>query len=777
MSEDSSQTQSSPYIPFLTDPISGESHAFFGFVLNQTRPCPPDQVAALLTKQFHLIGNLPLPDNTAIEWRYLNRTEVSAKPMLLMFCRVTRTEKLLALKSAYHAYQGIQEAFDFFLKPYYQFTALKDKVRFRALFQAVPPTHVVELTRKQEFVGETLLSRTFSVKGNHNPDWTGLLQLLERQPHPTYLAITLQPTTLYPWEKEYCLARPIPEQHRSAHGGSIAVAEQEIRTQVSDELWNPFLMKLQLVSAGPVSPFLAQVTGSTLAGYGRFEKAQPQGQHEEEIAQRSCLHLLFSTWIPNYMAEDYKRFRYLFSLRDVGELFALPINKTPASRFLPLDQPLPHDGIMIGETECHNQTVPVMIPEEDLFRHVYILGQTGTGKSTTMKQMIMDRILNGHGVGVIDPHGELIEDLLGRIPAERLDDVILFDPATTEYPIGLNLLEAQNEAQRDLLAQEFQSILLKMFGDEFFGPIAQQYNYNALLTMMENLAEPGTIIDIPVVLTNENFRKNKLKSCTNPILKHFWEHQFRWGKTDWSSDLIPYICSKYAPFTNSTIMRHILGQPKNKMNFDTILNHKKILLVNLSKGLIGELNSQLLGMIIITKVLTQALQRAKQPASQRVPFTLFIDEVQTFMVGNNRSHSSGMNQTLNTLLSEGRKYGISLVMANQFFSQLPTEIQSSIVGNAGTLIGFRLGHQDSEMLSKSLGSQLTTTDFHLQPNFHAYCRPLLQGQPHPVFSLQTTLKYLPNSHEQIAKNIRQLVRLKYGTPVAEVRTMLRNQYF
>src|SRR3989344_2025681 len=333
---------------------------------------------------------------------------------------------------------------------------------------------------------------------------------------------------------------------------------------------------------------------------------------------------------------------------------------------------LPKSGVLIGETSFRNEKSSVYITEDDRRRHIYIAGQTGTGKSNLLRFMSIEDIEQGKGVAVIDPHGDLIEKILGLIPKNRIDDVIIFDPSDFWRPLGLNMLEYDFERpeQKTFIVDEILGIFYKLFPEsgEALGPVFQQYMRNTLLLLMEDaINEPATLMEVPRIFSDLEFRKRKLSRITNPVVLDFWEKEASKVSGEASiSNMAPYITSKFNNFTANDYIRPIIGQTKSAFDFRQIMDEGKILLVNLSKGRIGDLNANLLGMIIVGKILMAALSRVDSPEEKRRDFNLYIDEFQNFTT-----------ESIAIILSEARKYRLNLTIAHQFIAQLTENIRDA----------------------------------------------------------------------------------------------------
>ncbi|MCK5475850.1 MAG: TraM recognition domain-containing protein, partial [Candidatus Pacebacteria bacterium] len=360
---------------------------------------------------------------------------------------------------------------------------------------------------------------------------------------------------------------------------------------------------------------------------------------------------------------------------------------------------------------------------------------------------------NGEGVCVIDPHGDLVEDALSNIPKHRAEDVVLFDPSIIQKPMGLNLLEYDENypEQKTFVINEMIKIFDKLYDlKSTGGPMFEQYMRNAMLLIMDDPESGSTLIEISKVLADEEFRKYKLSKCKNFTVVNFWEKEAqKAGGEAALANMVPYITSKLTQFISNDTMRPIIGQQKSSINFREIMDNKKILLVNLSKGKIGEMNAYLLGLVIVGKLLVASLSRTDIPQEQREDFYFYIDEFQNFTT-----------DSISTILSEARKYRLSLNIAHQFLGQLPEDIQKSVFGNVGTITSFRIGPEDAEFMSKQFAPVFNEQDLINIDNFNAYTKLMIKGTISQGFNMAT---YPPKKGSpEIAEAVRQLSILKYG---------------
>lgn len=457
-----------------------------------------------------------------------------------------------------------------------------------------------------------------------------------------------------------------------------------------------------------------------------------------------------------------ERRKLIFNSEEMTSLYHPPLSttETPNIEFLKArgsspPHNLPKTGVILGESVYRGKHQLVRILPADRRRHVYVVGMTGVGKSTIMLNMMIQDIKNGEGCCYIDPHGQDLQSILENIPAERADDVVLFEPGDVERPIGLNMLEAANEEQKDFVSQEMISIFYKLVTDpSMIGPMFEHYMRNAMLTLMSDPENPNTIVEIPRILTDKDFQQTLLQKVTDPIIRNFWEKELPQTSGQTKGEMLPYLVSKIGRFIENNMIRNIIGQAHSGFDFREVMDKKKILLVNLSKGQIGEMNSNLLGLIIVTKLQMAALARADMPEAERNDFYLYIDEFQNFIT-----------DSIATILSEARKYKLDLILGHQFIAQLSpkqgdTKVRDAVFGNVGTIVAFRVGVDDSELISKQLAPVFTQFDVMNIEQRTAYVRLMIDNAAARPFNMKTLAP--PKGDQRRAEAIRQLSRLKYG---------------
>lgn len=421
----------------------------------------------------------------------------------------------------------------------------------------------------------------------------------------------------------------------------------------------------------------------------------------------------------------------------------------------PAPSQIPSSGLYIGKSKYRGVERPIFIGEDDRRRHMYIIGKTGTGKSQLLEEMIIQDIEAGKGVGVVDPHGELIMGILKRIPPSRSEDVIYFDPADTERPLGLNMLEATTEEQKHFVVTSIVGLMYKLYDPMKTGIIGPRFEHairNAMLTVM---SEPGnTFIEVVRVLTDSAFVQELLPKVQDPIIRRYWTDQIAQTSDFHKSEVLDYIVSKFGRFVTNKLMRNIIGQSESSFNFRNVMDEGKILLCNLSKGTLGEENSNFLGLILVPRILLAALSRQDMPEEQRRDFYLYVDEFQNFATPD-----------FAQILSEARKYRLNLCVANQFIGQMDEEVKNAIFGNVGTVCAFRVGVTDANYLQHEFTPTFNEVDLINIDKFNAYVKTIVHNEPVKPFSMDLTknmdeVNSKKNVH--VARAIVQLSRLKYG---------------
>ena len=420
---------------------------------------------------------------------------------------------------------------------------------------------------------------------------------------------------------------------------------------------------------------------------------------------------------------------------------------------------IPPAGLLLGYNVFRGSKKPIRIALQDRQRHMYVVGQTGTGKSTFLENLALQDMLRGNGFAFVDPHGDTVDRLLAMVPKERTEDVVYFSPAEMAYPMGLNIFEFDTPDQKDFLIQEALNMLYKLYDPQRTGIMGPRYEHlfrNAALTVMAD-PQGGTFVDIPKLFRDPKFVQQKLQYVTDRNVREFWEKEMpQTQRSNEFGDVVSWFISKFGAFLSNEMMRNIIGQTTSAFDLRDIMDNKKILLVNLSKGRTGDLNSKLLGMIFIMKFQSAAMSRAKIPESERKDFALFVDEFQNFST-----------DSFATIMSEARKYHLNLIVANQFTTQLTEEIRDAIFGNIGTTIAFRVGDRDAESLDKYFHPAFDETDLLRLPNYNTIVRTMIDGVPTQPFSM-ATLPPLGNPNQRLSEALKQLSAAKYGRPRAVV---------
>lgn len=576
----------------------------------------------------------------------------------------------------------------------------------------------------------------------------------------------------HPWALSFANALGLGVSKKDSEEVSHAPDEETARLVEAKAARSGFNMNIRIIASSKTEDEAERIYRELEAAFLQF--AEPQGNSfkvdslEGKAAEDAIYRFSFRVFseVENmYLATN-----------EIATIFHFPRTSgaTPHVEFLkskeaPAPNNLAKEGLLMGRNVYRGTETKIHITPEDRRRHMYVIGQTGTGKTAFLKNLIMQDIQEGMGLCFIDPHGDTAEELLSLIPRERVNDVIYFDPADVDRPMGLNFLEYDTKypEQKTFVVNELFSIFQKLYGDvpESMGPMFEQYFRNATLLVLEDPASGNTLIEVERVLVDAEFRAMKLSRTSNVIVKTFWTQiAEKAGGEGALQNIVPYITSKFDTFLANDIMRPIIAQEKSSFDFRKVMDEKKILLVNLSKGRLGEMNSNLLGLILVGKILMAAFSRADIPEEQRNDFYLYIDEFQNVTT-----------DSISTILSEARKYRLSLTIAHQFIGQLDEKIKQSVFGNVGTTVSFRVGSEDTEVFAKLFSPVFGENDLSSIDNYNAYVNLLINGQTAAPFNIAT---YPPamSGGVAVAEAIHDLSRLKYGRPREEVEEQIQRRH-
>ena len=558
------------------------------------------------------------------------------------------------------------------------------------------------------------------------------------------------------------------EKEREFRKSTDQVANEEIGRKIKTRIAP---VSIRLLASGPTQGRADEILENLEAPFSQYDN--PRGNH-----------LIFKrvgSWSIDAFLRDFtfREFEYSYtmplSLAEITSLFHFTAERVTTSRELkrsfakqaPAPVNISGEGITIGINAYGAEETKVHFAPGDRLRHCYVIGQTGTGKTGLIKNMIIQDIQNGEGVAFIDPHGNDIEDVLAAIPPERAGDVIYFDPAYTDRPMGLNMLEYDHSKpeMKTFVVDEVYGIFRKLYADvpEAFGPMFEQYYRNAVQLVVEDPDSGSTFVEIPRVFADPQFRNLKLSRCKNPIIVQFWRKIAEQAQGDPSlENVAPYITSKFDVFLTNDIIRPIISQEQSAFNFREIMDGKKIFLANLSKGRLGDRNTALLGLVLVSKFLQAAFSRVDTRGDLPV-FYLYIDEFQNFAT-----------PSIATILSEARKYKLSLTVAHQFIAQLDEQIRDSVIGNVGTKIAMRIGTTDAEFLEKQFAPTFTAQDLENLPNRTGVASLLVGGVPARPFTI--TSEDLPQFDYTRVDPLRQLSYMTYGRPREEVESEVRAKF-
>ena len=569
------------------------------------------------------------------------------------------------------------------------------------------------------------------------------------------------------WLKQVFIALWKPPEGKGDKGGGsdkpeLSSMEQAVLDAIDDKTRHPgYETLIRVIASSNVSQRSQALLNHIVASFSLFDAP---GKNGFKYTPAKDMESFVTSYILRFFPPENNQ--NILNSVELAGIFHFPDQKSiptsqlerQASKQVDAPRNIPDDGMLLGYNVFRGAKKPIRLSLSDRQRHMYVVGQTGTGKSTFMENLALQDMLNGEGFAFIDPHGDVAERLLAMVPKERTEDVIYFCPSEMQYPMGLNMFEFTEPEQKDFLIQEAVNMLYKLYDPQRQGIIGPRYEHwfrNAALTIMSN-PKGGTFIDVPKVFTDKNYEKELKQYVTDQTVLDFWDKEMAQTSDYHKSEVLGWFVSKFGAFLSNEMMRNIIGQTKSSFDLRDIMDNKKILIVNLSKGRTGELNSKLLGMIFVMKFQAAAVSRASIPEEERVDFCLYVDEFQNFST-----------DSFATIMSEARKYHLNLIVANQFTTQLTEEIRDAVFGNMGTIVAFRVGQNDVESLSRYFQPLFDGDDLVRVPNFNTIMRTLIGGVPTQPFSM-ATLPTLGTPNEKLAEALKQLSAAKYGRPKAKV---------
>ncbi len=545
----------------------------------------------------------------------------------------------------------------------------------------------------------------------------------------------------------------------------------DLDKKLNDEI---FSVKMKALATSPDSVRPKKIIDDLAKSFFQYTYSGLNGfkfKHDKNIAtfaEHFTQRLFMSEWSTWQQIKTMEK-RQILNIKELSSLIHFPhpkFNKNSRIRWqnfklvaAPFD--LPEEGILIGWNNYNGIKKEVRLTHDDRFRHTYLIGQTGTGKSTLLITQALEDLRKWNGFCLMDPHGELCDHIMNWFPKERINDLIYFDLSNTEYPIAFNPLDGpETDDERDVVTNDLIEMFVSMYGEEIFGPRIQDYFRNACFLLMEQ-PEGGTLIDIMRLFTDDAFAESKIRNVKNPIIASWWNKTYKKMGDREKAEIIPFIQAKFGPFTTGTYVRNIIGQPKSAFDFGQAMQEGKIILCKLAKGLVGEENSKLIGRMVAMQIKLAALKRAAIEEKDRKPFFLYVDEFQNYV-----------SQSFESILSEARKYRLGLTIAHQYMDQLhqkwlggDLDLSKTILGNVGTIIALKIGPNDAETLENVFGPEFSKNDLMSSEKFNGIMRMSINGSQSKPFSYQMKIPYdepKVNTKEKIAI-MQQISSLKRWT--------------
>ena len=566
-----------------------------------------------------------------------------------------------------------------------------------------------------------------------------------------------------PWE--------VPGEHEKTTETTVTSIKQDEITAITNKMRYPgFETLIRIIASSSSKPRSDAIVGGVVSAFSQFNSPALNSFKVNMFKDPKKLTIDYTfRFFPLKNRSNILNSVELASIFHLPEQNAIPNSQVERQLTKQVDGPakLATEGIFLGTNEFRGTQKSIYLNDDDRRRHMYVIGQTGMGKSVFLENIAFQDMCDGRGFAFIDPHGDAVEALLKRVPEERIDDIIYFDPADIEHPVGMNMFEYTSEDQKDFIVQEGISMLQSLFDPSnqgFFGPRGQHMFRNAALLLMSDPAG-ATFIDIPQCFTDPEFVKSKLKYVTDKAVYDYWTKEFPASqKSNDAGEVITWFASKWGPFLSNTIMRNTLGQVKSGFNIREIMDNKKIFLVNLSKGRLGDINANLLGMIFVMKFQQAAMSRQDIPEDQRKDFCLYVDEFQNFATN-----------SFESILSEARKYRLNLIVANQFMTQLTDKIREALLGNVGTIICGRVGVTDADLMVKAFTPTFTAEDLTKTPNHAAVCKIMMFGMPTAAFTMNLPPP-MGEPNEDLMNSLKTYSATKYAKTRAEVEKEINDRW-
>ncbi len=789
-------------------PTPGTTHriAFAAFELQGLAQLSPK---ARIARQTLLLGRLSALNaashnlDCAFEFRY-NVTPASVtsdlQPVIhaYLIVRVSQWDGTHA--RIRHGARQIAEEVERLLEatlPEYQFTAVTESIRIRQILEPFAIRDTFEVRRRYL---NSPSDEPLPLAWQGAIDVEDVLNVMLRQPTRTTLSLCVAPTSYdAAWDEGMLVPAQLAASqnaalHSLADNASSTHGETAIQIRDWRQQWRirrslalslaSFRLRIQVTGAARIGESLVSTLTREIGGPGLLTvdtawqsptmpladgatSARPRSVRLPEQQQSefvtACANSRMLAFVPWGASDGQTEPPFLAHVGEAACHFALPdigrwLPRQGVVEMLPFRAPV-SDGIHLGINRVHGVTARVCLPQTSRNHHCWVVGMTGTGKSTLLENIILQDILEERSVIVIDPHGDLIQQVLGKIPEERMQDVILFDPADKAFPMGINPLETCDEDERETMVNAFIDLLIKLYDPHHTGIIGPRFEHGARNVMLTVMSAPGNTL-VEVLRAFQDHRwviKELLPHVTDPLVRRYWTDQISATNEFHKSEVLDWLVSKFSHFVTDRTMRRILGQSTSSFSFTEAMNTGKIVLLNLAKGRLGGENANFLGLILLPMIMRAALTRAQMPDSQRRDVSLVVDEFHNYAT-----------DSLALMLAEARKYHVGLTLANQHVGQLTTEIRDAVLGNVGSILSFRLGAPDAVAMESILApSPISAQHLITLPDYTAYGRVLVAGQRTPVFTLQT-LPSPVDFDEGRAEVIRGLSREAYCRAREEV---------